>query len=200
MAALPDVRPGLPAIEYVRLELLRPAPYHPRTWTASDQDKLQRSIEQFGFVVLLVARRSDRQVIGGHLRLEVARTLGLEEAPVIFVDNLSDEDVRVLNLALNKISGSWDPSKLGALLLELTALPSLDLSTSGFDMAEVAQTVSRYLRELPGRSDEDDAPPVAGETIVTPGDRWLLGDHVIACGDAAAATVVPRETNRRPLD
>ncbi len=46
-------------------------------------------------------------MVGGHQRLLAARKLGLATVPVVYVD-LSPEQARLLNLALNKISGSWD--------------------------------------------------------------------------------------------
>ena len=55
----------------------------------------------------IIARRDDKVVIGGHQRLLAARRLGLKEVPAVLVD-LDQEQTRLLNLALNRISGSWD--------------------------------------------------------------------------------------------
>jgi ParB-like chromosome segregation protein Spo0J len=78
----------------------------------SEMAKLMRSIQQFGMVEPLVVRRSDRLVVGGNQRLEAARALGLEQAPVVLVE-LSDAEAKALNLALNKIQGTWDLPRLG---------------------------------------------------------------------------------------
>ena len=97
---------------------------------------LERSLRQFGFVQPVLARREDRTVIGGHQRLVAARRRGLTTVPVSWLD-ISVEQARLLGLALNKISGSWDEQLLARLLAELRATPDLDLSLSGFDEDEV---------------------------------------------------------------
>ena len=94
-------------IEHVPPESLLPYPANPRTISAGQMAALQRSISQFGVVDPLVVRKSDHTVIGGHQRLEAARTLGLKTVPVVFVD-LTESEASLLNIALNKISGDWD--------------------------------------------------------------------------------------------
>jgi ParB-like nuclease domain len=99
-------------------------------------DALERSLRQFGFVQPVLARREDRTVIGGHQRLVAARRLGLTTVPVTSLD-VSVEQARLLGLALNKISGSWDDALLARLLADLQSMPDLDLSLSGFGEDEV---------------------------------------------------------------
>ena len=65
-------------IEHVAPDTLRPYAGNPRTISAGQMAALQRSITQFGFVDPVVVRRADRTVIGGHQRLEAAKTLGLK--------------------------------------------------------------------------------------------------------------------------
>src|SRR5205823_1907527 len=79
----------------------------------------------------VLARREDGTVIGGHQRLLAARRLGYQIVPVIYVD-LSQERARLLNLALNRIGGDWDQELLARLLADLSAVPDLDMSLSGF--------------------------------------------------------------------
>ncbi len=124
------------AVEDVALDDLRPDPANPRRIGEDELDALERSLRQFGFVQPVLARRDDRTVIGGHQRLVAARRLGYATVPVIWLD-LSVDQARVLGLALNKISGSWDEQLLARLLAELGAVPDLDLSLSGFDEDEV---------------------------------------------------------------
>jgi ParB-like chromosome segregation protein Spo0J len=53
-------------------------------------------------------------IIGGHQRLNVAIDLGYTEVPcaVVDVDKVSE---KALNIALNKITGSWDEAMLADL-------------------------------------------------------------------------------------
>ena len=126
------------SIEQVPIDGLRPDPANPRRISEEELDALERSIRQFGFVQPVLARREDATVIGGHQRLLAARRLGLTSVPVIWLD-LSAEQARLLGLALNKISGSWDDALLARLLADLQAIPDLDLSVSGFGEDEVKE-------------------------------------------------------------
>ena len=62
--------------------------------------------------------------------------------PVVFVD-LTLEQSRVLNLALNKISGSWDEELLDRLLKDLNQAPDVDLSLSGFEDDELKMLLKK---------------------------------------------------------
>jgi ParB/RepB/Spo0J family partition protein len=90
---------------------LRPDPANPRKISDAELDALTRSLREFGFVQPVLARHEDKIVIGGHQRLLAARRLGMKTVPVIFLE-VSDEQAKLLNLALNKISGEWDEQLL----------------------------------------------------------------------------------------
>jgi DNA modification methylase len=175
-------------VEDVAIDLLRPDPANPRRISEEELDSLERSLRQFGFVQPVLARREDRTVIGGHQRLLAARRLGLATVPVTYLD-LSLEQARVLNLALNKISGSWDEQLLARLLGDLQASPDVDLSLSGFGEDEVADLLrSLETREKKERVEDFDLDSALEDAARTPrsasGELWALGDHRLLCGDA----------------
>src|SRR5438874_12221840 len=93
-------------IQQVPIDDLRPDPANPRRISDAELEALTRSLKEFGFVQPVLARREDKVVIGGHQRLLAARRLGYKTVPVTFLD-LSVEQARLLNVGLNKISGSW---------------------------------------------------------------------------------------------
>ncbi len=165
-------------VEEVAIDLLRPDPANLRRISDEELDALERSLRQFGFVQPVLARRDDGIVIGGHQRLLAARRLGLTSVPVIWLD-LGPEQARLLGLALNKISGSWDDAFLARLLADLQATPDLDLTLSGFGEDEVKE----LLRSLEVREKRE---------RTKPGDLWALGDHRLLCGDATNAADVAR--------
>ena len=184
------------SVVHVPIDDLRPDPANPRRISDAELDSLTRSIRQFGFVDPVIARREDKVVIGGHQRLLAARRLGLASVPVILVD-LPAEQARLLNLALNRISGSWDEELLARLLSELDASPEVDLSLSGFDDDEVSKLLksldAQDKRERIEHFDPDTALNAAqANPVAQPGDLWRLGDHRLLCGDSTDTAAVGR--------
>src|SRR3954447_23909441 len=91
-------------IVQIPIDELRPDPANPREIGDAELDTLTKSMRVHGFVLPVLARLADRVVIGGHQRLVAARRLGLKTVPVVFLD-VAPEQAKVLNLALNRISG-----------------------------------------------------------------------------------------------
>jgi DNA modification methylase len=183
-------------VEQVPLDQLRPDPANPRRISDEELDSLERSLRQFGFVQPVLARREDGTVIGGHQRLVAARRLGLQTVPVSWLD-LSVEQARVLGLALNKISGSWDEQLLARLLSDLQTSPEADLTFSGFGEGEVRDLLrSLETREKRERAEDFDLDSALEEATRTPrtkpGDLWALGEHRLLCGDATKPEDVER--------
>jgi DNA modification methylase len=173
-------------VDQVPIDQLRPDPANPRRISDEELDALERSLRQFGFVQPVLARKEDQVVIGGHQRLVAARRLGLTTVPVTYLD-LSIEQARLLNLALNRIGGSWDEQLLARLLADLQT--SVDLSLSGFGEEEIRDLLrsleTREKKERPEDFDLDSALEDATRTPRTkPGDLWKLGGNLLLCGDA----------------
>ena len=142
-------------IRKVPISLLNAAPYNPRKdLQPGDQEyqKIARSIEKYGCVEPIIWNEKTGNVIGGHQRLKVLAATGAVEVDVSVVQ-LSLEDEKALNLALNKISGQWDNEKLSAVLQDLSA--GFDVEVTGFDQHEVDALVASFAEsgheyELPG--------------------------------------------------
>ena len=95
---------------------LHPADYNPRKDLApgdKQYEKLARSIETFGYVEPIVWNRTTGNIVGGHQRLKVLVQNGYTEVQVVEVE-LNEQEERILNVSLNKISGRWDNEKLTA--------------------------------------------------------------------------------------
>ncbi len=172
-------------IDHVPIGDLRPDPFNPRRISEEELEALTRSIQEFGLVDPIIARREDKTVIGGHQRLVAARRLGLDTVPVIFVD-VTAEQAKLLNLALNKISGDWDQELLARLLADLRETPDVDIALSGFADDEIAKLLkslgSREKRDRPETFDLEAALEAArADPGVERGDVWQLGDHRVMC-------------------
>jgi ParB-like chromosome segregation protein Spo0J len=172
-------------IKHVPIDSLKPDPANPRKISNAELEALTRSLREWGFVQPVIALRKGRSVVGGHQRLLAARRLGIKTVPVIFVD-LSLEQARLLNLALNKISGEWDEELLARMLADLQGAEAIDLSLSGFSEGELDKLLKsldvREKRERPEQFDVDAALEAAkkertAEVVQTDdGVRYRLDD------------------------
>lgn len=88
------------------------------------------SIRDFGFRNPIIIDQND-VIICGHTRLKAAKKLHLGKVPCIVVDDLTDEQVRALRLADNKVSekAEWDDDKLAQ---ELEEILNIDMNDFGF--------------------------------------------------------------------
>jgi DNA modification methylase len=163
-----------------------------------EMNALVESLRAFGFVDPVICRRGDLLVIGGHQRVEAARRLGMTEVPVVELE-LSDAQAQALNVALNKIGGTWDLPKLDELLKSLPA----DLAAlTGFDeeaMAKVAHDAEAAIRALQGEADLDAVPLPPEEATTQRGDLILLGRHRLLCGDAGSEADLDRLLDGAPV-
>jgi len=180
------------AIEHVDIERLHPDGANPRKISDAEIESLTRSIMEFGLIDPIIARRDDGMVIGGHQRLVVARRLGLKMVPVVFLD-ISVERGRLLNVALNNISGAFDNELLARMLADLQ--PVADLTLTGFDEDELDKLLKsldvREKKEKVEAFDVDAALEAArAATRAKPGELWAMGDHRLLIGDATDTTAV----------
>lgn len=96
----------------VNVSDLRPYANNPR----KNEDavaEVAESIRLYGFRVPMLITR-ENEIICGHTRFEAAKRLKLEKVPCIYVDDLSEEQIRAFRLADNKVSerAQWDFDKL----------------------------------------------------------------------------------------
>lgn len=100
-----------------RVDSLREHPQNPRQ---GDLGAVIEAITANGYIVPVVAQTSTRIVIDGNHRLKAARSLGMVEIPVVWVNVDDDTALRHL-LAANRTNdlASWDESALAAILTDL---------------------------------------------------------------------------------
>ena len=125
-------------IRKVPVEKIKPAAFNPRI-DLQPGDKayedLKRSIDEFDCVEPLVWNKKTGNLIGGHQRLKILKTRGDKEIEVVVVD-LDERQERLLNIALNKIQGDWEFTKLADMLQEIDTGEN-DLDLTGFDISEM---------------------------------------------------------------
>jgi DNA modification methylase len=171
----------------VPISEINPAPYNPRVDLKpgdEEYEMLQKSIEEFGYVEPLVWNKHTKTLISGHQRLKVLKAQGVTEVEVSVVD-LTPEKERVLNIGLNKIRGRWDEAKLSLMISELTNIPDLDITLTGFSAPEISNLLDKFAQVKEGDDfDFDACVESIKEPITKEGDLIELGCHRILCGDS----------------
>lgn len=155
---------------------------HPYSKNAKTHDKKQikniaESIKQYGFVQPIVLDRNGEIVIG-HGRYYAAQLLKMDKAPAIQVDTLSDEEVKALRIADNKLNESaWDMKLLAE------EIEGLDFGNIELDFD---------LENTPRVREDDYNPEPPEEPKAKLGDVYRLGRHRLMCGDSTILTDVQK--------
>ena len=176
-------------IREIRLSELHPASYNPRKKLKKgdkEYEKIKQSLLKFGYVDPIIVNK-DLTVIGGHQRLTVLKDLDYETAKCVIVD-LSKEDEKALNIALNKITGQWDDQLLADLLLDLQE-SDFNLDLTGFEPPEIDDILSNVHDKDLSDDDFDVEEELKKPTFSKRGDIWQLGKHRVICGDSTKAEI-----------
>lgn len=123
-------------VESVPLGALSPYDGNAKKHDNANIEAIENSIKEFGFRNPIIAWHNEEgraEIVAGHGRALAAQKLGIEEVPVVFVDDLSDAQRRMLTLADNQttLMTGWDEEQLAE---ELDALSDcFDLQDFGLE-------------------------------------------------------------------
>ena len=149
-------------VEYLSPDELIPYTKNAKQHPPKQVDQIANSIKRFGWQQPIVVDRK-KVVIIGHGRLAAAKQLMLEKVPVVFADDLSDEDVKALRLADNKLNESeWLENMLAEELAEL-AIDGIDMSQFGFEsVADLEEIANPYTGKvnIPQYDPTGEDPPI----------------------------------------
>ncbi len=146
----------------------------------------------------ITVRLFNRRVMTGNGTLEEARSLGWTHIAAILLD-YDETQAAAWAIAHNRSAelGQWDFGQLAATMIEFD---SVDWGAVGWEASELeaiieqarvvaeslppeAMTIGEHEREV-GADDEDDVPDPPAVPITKVGDKWILGDHALICGDS----------------
>jgi DNA modification methylase len=171
-------------LEYELIETKKLIPYvnNSRTHTDEQISKLMASIKEFGFLNPILINE-DNVITAGHARLIAAQRLGMDKVPCIRENYLTDAQRKAYVIADNRLAldAGWDEAMLK---IELEALEgeAFDLFLTGFDDKELADL---FREEHEVKDDDYDLTAALEQAaFVERGDRWVVGRHVMYCGDA----------------
>ena len=169
-------------LNLVSIDKLIPYVNNARTHSPEQINKLRASLREFGFINPVIIDK-DFNIIAGHGRVLAARTEGIQEIPCVLVDYLTEAQKKAYILADNRMAmdAGWDEELLKVELESLEG-EAFDLSLTGFDEKELAD----LFKEDSEIQDDDYDLTAALEkaSFVEKGDRWIVGRHVLYCGDA----------------
>lgn len=157
-------------IEHLAPDLLSPNPWNSNRVGPEMEQRLQASIEKFGFYKpIIVRQQSDGalQILGGEHRWRVACKMGLAVVPVVNLGVVSDKQAKTIGLADNGQYGEDDALKLAEILRDIGqddvevllpysdsdlagmfAASEVDLDSLGFDDDDSGGAVAKSLDEL----------------------------------------------------
>lgn len=166
----------------VDIDQLIPYVNNPRTHSQVQIAQIAASIKEFGFLAPIIIS-GDNTILCGHGRYYASQKLRLKKIPCIKEEYLTEAQKKAYILADNKLTlnADWDEELLK---LELEALEgeAFDLSLTGFDEKEISN-----LFKVDGDVEDDDynlTDALEKASFVKRGDRWIVGRHVVYCGDA----------------
>jgi len=164
---------------------IKPNPDNPRHIKDDKFKKLVTSIKDFPQMLELrpIVVDSDGMILGGNMRLKACQAAGLKEVPVIYADQLTEDQKREFIIKDNVGFGEWDWDVLANEWDEVV-LDAWGLDVPGFDIEEEKEA-------------EEDGYEVPDEitTDIVLGDLFEIGPHRLLCGDSTDAEQVARLMN-----
>lgn len=178
-----------------KVDDLVPHAKNPRKLSDKQRKDLEESISRFNLVEI-PAINVGNQVLAGHARLKILQALGRGKEEIdVRVPNrkLTEKECEEYLLRSNQNTGSWDYDLLKAFdtefLLDI-GFGDEDLSNIWDDVLEIEEDDFR----------EEDEIAEAKKTNIKPGDRFILGEHSLLCGDSTDPEAVKRLVGSGTID
>tara|TARA_Y100000589_G_scaffold277919_1_gene273162 strand:- start:2990 stop:3829 length:840 start_codon:yes stop_codon:yes gene_type:complete len=127
------------SIEWLPLDQIHHHPDNPRKQPRKQLIQLKKSIQAFGFRFTVLLDKHSR-LICGHARVEAAKQLKMQQVPAIRADDLSEDQVRGLMIADNRLTeiSQWDDQLLVENLKILYDMElDFEIDSIGFDYGEI---------------------------------------------------------------
>jgi len=173
-------------MEWVPTDQVRPNPKNARTHSQKQLKLIAESIRKYGFLNPLLVD-SFYMLLAGHGRFIAAGMIGLTHIPVLKFDHLTEAQKRAYLIADNKIAeqAGWNREMLAVELgelIDLLPLEGMDVSLTGFEMAEIDLLLADMSSTQP--EPENELPALPANPVTRRDDLWLLKKHRLICGDA----------------
>jgi DNA modification methylase len=174
----------------VKISEVKMNPNNPRLIKDDKFANLVTSIKEFPKMLEIrpIVVNADMIVLGGNMRLKACKEAGLKEIPIIFADELTEEEQRQFIIKDNVGFGEWDWEQL-ANEWDADKLEEWGLDIPDFEVKE----------ELSAEEDDYEMPDQV-ETDIVLGDLFEIGDHRLLCGDSTCSDTVAKLMNGEKAD
>jgi DNA modification methylase len=172
-------------IKTVKLSEIKSNPNNPRIIKDDKFSKLVKSIQEFPKMLEIrpIVVNADMIVLGGNMRLKACKEAGLKEVPVIFADDLSEDEQKEFIIKDNVGFGEWDWDMIA------NEWDSDQIQEWGLDIPEFS-----IKEELEAEEDDYEMPDEVQTDIVL-GDLFEIGEHRLLCGDSTCSDTVAKLMN-----
>jgi DNA modification methylase len=172
-------------IRKIKLSEIKSNPNNPRIIKDDKFGKLVKSIKEFPKMLEIrpIVVNADMIVLGGNMRLKACKEAGLKEVPVIFADDLTDEEQRQFIIKDNVGFGEWDWDMIA------NEWDAEQVEEWGLDIPDFG------VNEIPAAEEDDYEMPDEPQTDIVLGDLFEIGEHRLLCGDSTDSDAVAKLMN-----
>ena len=178
-------------MQRVNIQEVRLNEENPRYIKDHKFEKLVKSIKEFPQMLDLrpIVVNQDMIVLGGNMRLRACREAGLTEVPIIYADNLTEEQQKEFVIKDNSSFGEWDWDILA------NEWDTEQLIDWGMDIPDDWAVDEVLEAEEDNYEAGDDI-----ETDIVLGDLIEIGEHRLLCGDSTDSDQVAKLMNGENAD
>jgi DNA modification methylase len=165
-------------------------PNNPRVIKDDKFKKLVQSIKDFPKMLELrpIVIDENNVVLGGNMRLRALQELGIKEVPVLYANDLTEEQKKEFIIKDNVGFGEWNWDDLA------NKWDDEKLVEWGLDIPV------NFEVELEAEEDDFAVPEGGIETDIVLGDLFEIGEHRLLCGDSTDSDAVARLMNGDKAD
>lgn len=187
------IKPPL-RLEYRKPEELTDNPSNWREHEPAQIDALNAILDEVGWAGAALYNERTKHLIDGHCRKKIPDHLLVDGKMPVLIGDWSEEEEKKILATFDPIGSMASANKdaLGKLLFDfqtdnpaLRAMLESLANQNGIDLFAEGG-------EGGGLTDPDSIPAPPDKPITQRGDRWILGDHVLLCGDSSNEADVER--------
>jgi DNA modification methylase len=158
----------------VKISDIKTNPNNPRLIKDDKFKKLVKSIQDFPQMLEIrpIVVNQDMIVLGGNMRLKACKEAGLKEIPIIYADDLTEDQQRQFIIKDNVGFGEWDWEMIA------NEWNAEQLDEWGLDVPDFSPN------EILEAEEDDYQIPDEIQTDIVLGDLFEIGEHRLLCGDS----------------